>query len=57
MDTVFVTENGSFGNSVIALNNIIFYCELLGYKKIILNKHNPKENWHIKNTIFQIKQI
>ena len=50
-----MTENGSFGNSLIALNNIIFYCELLGCKKIILNKYNPKENWHIKNTIFSNK--
>ena len=54
LDTVFVTQNGNFGNSLIALNNIIFYCEILGCKKIILNK-NSRVHWHIKNTIFSNK--
>ena len=52
LDTVFIFENGNFGNSLIALNNIIFYCEILGCKNIILNKYNEKGHWHIKNSIF-----
>ena len=55
LDTVFIIENGNFGTSLIALNNIIFYCEILGCKNIILNKYNEKGHWHIKNTIFSNK--
>ena len=52
LDVIFVIENGRFGNSLIALNNIIFYCELLGCKKIILNEN---KYWHIKKEIISPK--
>ena len=32
LDTVFIKENGNFGNSLISLNNIIFYCEIWDVK-------------------------
>ena len=36
INTVFLTSKWYFGNSYIAMNNIVFYCEILGCKKIIL---------------------
>jgi len=52
IDTVFLRQNGNFGNSIICLNNIIFYCEILGCKNITLNKRNiGGRPWHIKNPI------
>ena len=44
----FNTEN-RFGNELIILNKLIFYCEILGVKKIILNQDN---NLYINNTIY-----
>ena len=48
VDTVFVTQNFNFGNQMIIINKIIFYCEILGCKRIILDKNI---NWFIKNRI------
>ena len=53
LETVFIKQNGNFGNSLIAFNNILFYCELLGCKKIIFYKNNPSmRKWHIRKTIY-----
>ena len=37
------------------MNNIIFYCEILGCKEIILNRNISRSHWHFKNTIFSKK--
>lgn len=53
LDTIFITKNGNFGRSLIALNNIIFYCEILSCKNIILNENDiSPQKWYIKNDIF-----
>lgn len=38
-----------FGNLLITISKVIFYCQLLGCKKIIIE--NNKETWFIKNKI------
>ena len=56
IDTVFLTHNSNFGNSLACLNNLIYYCEILGCKNITLNKNNTdRKNWHIKNPIISKK--
>ena len=47
--TLFLNNNLKFGNQFILLNKAIFYCELLGCKRIILNE---KFFWYIKSKIF-----
>ena len=42
------TDFQKFGNKVIILNNLIYYCEILGFKTIYLS---PSSNWFIKNKI------
>jgi len=51
LDIVFIPRKGGYGNTLIELNNIIFYCEILGCKEIILNRNNSRSHWHFKNTI------
>ena len=46
---IFIKYTFSFGNQIIAFNNVIFYCEILGIKNIILNSKYNK--WYIKNEI------
>ena len=46
---IFVTKTGGLGNQLCALNNIIFYSEILGIKNIYLN--DAYNNWYIKNKI------
>ena len=48
IDTIFLIQNKAFGNTLATLNNIVFYCEILGCKKILLY-HRYK--WYIKNKI------
>ena len=55
LDTVFIPEIGGYGNTLLELNNIIFYCEILGCKEIILNKNNRRHHWHFNNTVFSNK--
>jgi hypothetical protein len=38
-NTVFLSPNCNFGNSLAFLNKIIFYSEIIGCKKIILDKN------------------
>ena len=52
LDTFFFSRNWYFGNSLNAVNNAIFYCEIIGCQKIILNKHNLKRKWLITNQIY-----
>ena len=46
---IFIKYPFSFGNQIIALNNIIYYCEILRIKNIFLN--SEYDEWYIKNNI------
>ena len=48
--TILLTHTNfqKFGNKIIYLNNLIYYCEILGFKNIYLS---PGLNWFIKNSI------
>ena len=48
INTFFVQENVAFGNLIIDLNNVIYYCEVLECKNIYLNQ---AYNWTIKDNI------
>ena len=50
--SIFLSHNVFFGNQIQILNNIIFICEILGCKRIILDK---RYFWYIKNKIFDRK--
>ena len=50
--SIFLDSNLKFGNQFILLNKAIFFCELLGCKRIILNE---KYFWYIKNKIIYKK--
>ena len=49
---VFVNKICFFGNRMIALNNIIYYSEILGIKNIYLNS---EYDWYIKNDVITDK--
>ena len=48
INTVFLNKTCNFGNCIIFLNKLIFYCEIIGCKYIVLNKDIY---WFIKNNI------
>lgn len=50
--TFFLRHNRKFGNQFIILNKVIFYCEILGCKRILLDK---KYFWYIRNKIINEK--
>ena len=50
--SIFLSHNAFFDNQKQILNNIIFICEILGCKRIILDK---RYFWHIKTKIFDRK--
>ena len=52
INKLFLTNTIAFGNTMLCLNNIIYYCEILGCQNIYLNSSN---NWHIKNNIITNK--
>ena len=45
---IFFRRPLNFGNHIAGLNNVIYYCEILGIKNIYLNS---EYNWYIKNDI------
>ena len=47
--SIFLRQNSHFGNLLITISKVIFYCQLLGCKKIIIE--NNKNTWFIKNKI------
>lgn len=49
---IFLNNNKRFGNQFILFNKVIFFCEILGCKQILLNK---KYYWYIKNRIYHRK--
>ena len=52
VSSIFMAQNYNFGNQLKLINNAIFYCEILGCKRLILDK---KSNWFIKNRIIDKK--
>lgn len=48
LDSIFYTCDFNFGNLLINLNKLIYYCEIIGCKLIILDR---KAFWFIKNKI------
>lgn len=49
LEEIYSNTENRFGNELIILNKLIFYSEILGVKKIVLNIDN---NLYIKNTIY-----
>ena len=47
--SIYLDRKFNFGNQLTVLNKLIFYCEIIRCKKIILEKDN---NVYIKNTIY-----
>ena len=47
--TIYLDMKFNFGNQLLILNKLIFYCEIIGCKKIILERMN---NLYIENTIY-----
>ena len=56
LDTVCLLSNDNVGNSLVRLNNAIFYCEIIGCNKVILPKKSPNRKWLISNPIY-IKKL
>ena len=54
LKNIFIESTINFGNQIIAFNNLIYYCEILGIKNIYLNS---EINWYIKMILIQIKFI
>jgi hypothetical protein len=50
--SIFLAQKSYFGNQILILSDIIFICEILGCKRIILDK---KYFWYIKNKIIDRK--
>ena len=48
INELFIEQPIAFGNTLVCLNNVIFYCEILGCKNIYLNKNY---NWHITKKV------
>ena len=51
VNTIYLGTKARLGNQLILLSKVIFFCEILGCKSIILDKHN----WFIKNKIYYEK--
>ena len=49
INRIIYTTQANFGNILICLNKIIFFCEIIGCKEITLPK---KDFWFLKNTTF-----
>ena len=54
VNTIFLSQKLMFGNQIILINLAIFFCEILGCKKIILDQN---WNWFIKHKISKEMQI
>ena len=52
IDKICFDSNFRFGNQLAVFNKLLFYCEILGIKKLYINKDN---NLFIKNSIFDEK--
>ena len=56
IETIYFQGIANFGNNLIAINNAIFYCEVVGCNKIILKDHGISRRWLITNPI-KIKKL
>ena len=52
IDSIFLATECNFGNSIVILNKLLFYCEIIGCKTIILDKDIF---WYIKRPITIMK--
>ena len=50
--TIFLTRNVRFGNMLIIIYRVLFFCKMIGCKKIILNK---EKCWYIQKKIIAQK--
>lgn len=50
---IFLRQQFNFGNLLLTISRVIFYCQLIGCKKIIIE--NNKNAWFIKNKIIDKK--
>ena len=55
LDIFFLSHNLNFGNNLLAINNAIFYCEIVGCHKIILNENYLKRRLLINKPIYDKK--
>lgn len=51
IDTIIFSKNMQFGNAMFVINNLIYYCEILGCKYLYISK----DYWFIKKPIFNEK--
>ena len=56
IEIFYVVQNNKYGNSIVNLNNAIFYCEILECHEIILKDHDIENEWPIKNPVY-IKEL
>ena len=56
IDTFFVEHIHNLGNMLVEINNIIFYCEVIGCNKIILKDHDLSRQWLLKKPVY-IKKL
>jgi len=52
LETFFLSSNLNFGNGLIAVNNAIFYCEIVDCHKIILYENQLGRKWLINKSVF-----
>ena len=52
IDRICFDSNFRFGNQLAVFNKLLFYCEIIGIKKLYIIKDN---NLYIKNNIFDEK--
>jgi hypothetical protein len=48
IDTIIFSRKMNFGNAIFVINNLIYFCEILGCKKIYLSKYF----WFVKKPIY-----
>jgi hypothetical protein len=48
IDVIILVKKLNFGNAIFVINNLIYFCEILGCKKIYLNK----DYWFVKKPIY-----
>ena len=56
IDIFFLGHTINLGNNLIKLNNIIFYCEVIGCNKVLLKDHVLNRQWLLKNPVY-IKKV
>jgi hypothetical protein len=56
LETFFLSLNINFGNELIAINNAIFYCEIVDCHTIILYENQSGRRWLINKSVF-IKKL